>query len=624
MSKGERVASAYVEIKADVDKLKKDLKKMQGTVKKEGNKAGRAFSKGMVKGFSVAGGITAIIALVKKAAQMAILQAQAQAKVTQAVKQTGQAAGFTAKQLFRMASELQKVTGVGDEEILPNVTNQLLTFTNITGDAFKRAQKAVLDLNAVIAGGGLASMSSQAIQLGKALEDPIRGVTALSRSGVTFTDVQKEQIKGFVKQNDLMSAQSIILTEIENKYGGQARALADAAGGTKQFSASLGDFLEKAGNLILPTLGFLIKDFTTLAQKVGVFDKDIKFVGTEDLIADMKNAGAAQKDIRAAQRVLFREMQTELRSLRNLYKGTTNELKTEADVLSMIKNIGGEITTSLKTEAKLRRQQVRANLDKRDVLQAEIEVQKNVRSGLKEQIGEYNRIKSIIERLKELQLEIKTGQAPIVAAVSTGDIGGKGRKELDDLMKEGLRLDKEAQDERVANALNADKTITENTIVETGKRTAIQQEAINITNDVVSSGLDAALADWAKFTTQSKNLAIKSAVAMANAVIAQLRRILAMKIAVALVDLFTFGGGSGLTAGVPPPGVFTNRSATVPTPTAAPQLSRIGNGIEALNENTIAGGNNNLAIQASFSGVLDGYNIKLSQDKVAQLDNRYQ
>ena len=31
--------------------------------------------------------------------------------------------------------------------------------------------------------------------LGKALNDPVKGITALGRAGVTFTDEQKKQIK---------------------------------------------------------------------------------------------------------------------------------------------------------------------------------------------------------------------------------------------------------------------------------------------------------------------------------------------------------------------------------------------------------------------------------------------
>ena len=41
--------------------------------------------------------------------------------------------------------------------------------------------------------------ASSAIQLGKALDNPTLGLTALRRVGVSFSDVQVAQIKGFVE-----------------------------------------------------------------------------------------------------------------------------------------------------------------------------------------------------------------------------------------------------------------------------------------------------------------------------------------------------------------------------------------------------------------------------------------
>lgn len=214
--------------------------------------------------FAAAGGLILLFRNLKDAIAGAFTQARAEAGVEQAVRRTGEAAGYTAKQLFYMASALQDITGTGDEEILKGVTKQLLTFTQITGSSFRRAQEAVLDLNAVINDGEVSSLTSQSIQLGKALEDPIRGVSALARAGVTFTDEQKKMIAGFIRQNDLLGAQNIILTEIENKYGGQAKALAEASKGTLQASASFGDMLEAIGALIIniPGLTFVLTNFT--------------------------------------------------------------------------------------------------------------------------------------------------------------------------------------------------------------------------------------------------------------------------------------------------------------------------------------------------------------------------
>ncbi len=69
----------------------------------------------------------------------------------------------------------------------------LATFHSVSGTSaqqsgiFDRATKASLDLSRT----GFGDVSTSAKQLGKALEDPVKGVTALKRSGVNFTPAQK-------------------------------------------------------------------------------------------------------------------------------------------------------------------------------------------------------------------------------------------------------------------------------------------------------------------------------------------------------------------------------------------------------------------------------------------------
>jgi hypothetical protein len=94
----------------------------------------------------------------------------------------------------------------------------------------------------------------QAIQLGKALNDPVAGISALTRVGVTFTDQQKEQIKAMQEAGDTAGAQAIILGELNKEFGGQAQAAAKAAGGMVQFKAGLGETFETIGSELLPIL----------------------------------------------------------------------------------------------------------------------------------------------------------------------------------------------------------------------------------------------------------------------------------------------------------------------------------------------------------------------------------
>jgi hypothetical protein len=175
-------------------------------------------------------------------------QAQAIAQVEAGLESTGEAAGFTSEQLQKMASDLQTKTLFGDEEILKNATAQLLTFTNIAGEQFARTQIAALNLATRLDG----DLKSASIQLGKALNDPIANLSALSRSGIQFSEEQKKVIKELAETNRLAEAQTIILNELETQYGGAAEAAAEAgAGGFKQLQNALMDVSEEFGAIII-------------------------------------------------------------------------------------------------------------------------------------------------------------------------------------------------------------------------------------------------------------------------------------------------------------------------------------------------------------------------------------
>ena len=148
------------------------------------------------------------------------IQAKAIADVEAAVKSTGGAAGLTSKQLQEMASSLQDNSLFGDEAILKEVTANLLTFTKVSSDSFQRAQQAVLDLSTRMN----VDLKSATIQVGKALNDPIGGITSLSRAGIQFTEQQKNMIKSLVETGKVSEAQSLILKELETQFGGAAEA----------------------------------------------------------------------------------------------------------------------------------------------------------------------------------------------------------------------------------------------------------------------------------------------------------------------------------------------------------------------------------------------------------------
>lgn len=196
-------------------------------------------------------GMRMLTAPINKLIDAAGAQEKAEKKVAQAVRSTGQAAGYAADELKIMASDLQSVTTFGDEEILNQVTAQLLTFTNITGEQFAQTQEAALNLSTVLDG----DLKSASLQLGKALNDPVSNLSQLSRSGIQFSAAQEKVIKSLWETGRQAEAQSIILEELNKQYGGQARAMAETASGQmKQFSNILGDIQEAFGRLIQQAL----------------------------------------------------------------------------------------------------------------------------------------------------------------------------------------------------------------------------------------------------------------------------------------------------------------------------------------------------------------------------------
>jgi len=176
-------------------------------------------------------------------------QEDAEQRLEQVVRATGGAAGYTADQLKRMASDLQEVTRFGDETTL-QAQAMLLTFKSIRGETFRRTLESAMDLSTVFR----QDLQSSILQLGKALEDPERGLTALRRVGVSFSEQQETVIKSLVQTGRLAEAQSMILDAIAGQVGGSARAAAGTTAGIwQQFKNAFGDVMEEIGGIIIET-----------------------------------------------------------------------------------------------------------------------------------------------------------------------------------------------------------------------------------------------------------------------------------------------------------------------------------------------------------------------------------
>ena len=174
------------------------------------------------------------------------------ALTTQVIKTTGGAANISASQIGKLSTALGQKTAI-DDEVIQSGANVLLTFTNIRNEAgkgndvFSQTVATANDMSVALG----TSMKSASMQLGKALNDPVAGMTKLTRSGVTFTDQQKKQVAALVKSHDTLGAQKIILGEVNREFGGAAAA---AATPFERLKFTIGNLGEAIGGKLLPII----------------------------------------------------------------------------------------------------------------------------------------------------------------------------------------------------------------------------------------------------------------------------------------------------------------------------------------------------------------------------------
>ncbi len=222
-----------------------------------------------VEGFFAA--VQGLFSFAAEAVQDFNAAAAADAALEDRLRSTEGAAGRTLEQLQAISDAQEKITLFEGEDIKKG-EELLLTFTNIRSEILDRTIPAALDMSTVFQ----QDVSASAIQLGKALNDPVQGITALSRIGITFSDEQKKTIATMVEMNDVAGAQAIILSEVEKQVGGAAQAAANAEGGgmkklAKRFGEikeSLGGLISKGLNLLQPAVNVVL---TVMGKLVDVF-----------------------------------------------------------------------------------------------------------------------------------------------------------------------------------------------------------------------------------------------------------------------------------------------------------------------------------------------------------------
>ncbi len=268
-------------ISKDLNQMDKDGSKAFGNLNK-GSKTFGDTMKGFVTGQAIIGAVSKAWRTLNQVASESIdahkEQVDAETKLAAALFATGNTVGITKDEMIAYSKEMQRTTTFGDEAVVA-AQGLFVTFTKIGAEAFPRALEAAADMSAMFG----QDLKQSAIQLGTALNDPIAGVGRLKRIGISFSKDQKESIKNFMDQNDVMGAQSVILDELANEFGGVAKALAETdIGKIDQLNNEISDLKEEIGEGLLP----IYRQWLKLQKSVLQLFTDTTFKEQQDDIND--------------------------------------------------------------------------------------------------------------------------------------------------------------------------------------------------------------------------------------------------------------------------------------------------------------------------------------------------
>lgn len=201
------------------------------------------------------------------------------AQLAASLRSTGAESWITKEALDAQAASLMKLSTF-DDDAITGAQSLLLTFTNIKGAVFNDAMPAILDLSTKLGG----DLNGAAIQVGKALNDPTQGITALRRVGVSFSQSQMDVIKKMQETGNIAGAQALIIKELNKEFGGSALADAQTYGG--QMAILKHEYMnvkEEIGGMVAaliiklkPALEWMVEKLQAAVKWVREHDEEIK------------------------------------------------------------------------------------------------------------------------------------------------------------------------------------------------------------------------------------------------------------------------------------------------------------------------------------------------------------
>jgi hypothetical protein len=300
MAETATIANLVIGLQARTDKLERDFKTARSKVdtfkKSTDTLRGAMVSLNTVMGaFGLSIGIHQTIGFFKDSFAAFQETHKSALKLQAVLEATGGVSGMSGASIERMVGSLEKLTAT-DDAVVRSGAAVLATFRQIGGEVFPQALKSALDMSKVMG----TDLHGSVVQLGKALQDPIQGLTALRRVGVSFNETQIATIKALQKSGDLLGAQKIILAEVAVEFGGAAEKMTTAA---DRLSVSFDNLKESIGSLF-ETGGFgtmagvMGGTFDTMTERIKLFqenEKEFGFAGAMGRLLDPNIAAEAAR-----------------------------------------------------------------------------------------------------------------------------------------------------------------------------------------------------------------------------------------------------------------------------------------------------------------------------------------
>lgn len=265
--------TAYIDVEARLDKLDDDLdKKAGGIFSKFGSKGGDAAGAGFKGAFGgvlaglgtdrlIQGAFDFVGDSLAEGMEKIKLDARISTLVTNAASIGSQVSVGAFDEIGR---QLGKQLVIDDDDVRAGIA-PLLNIPNLTQPMFARLSQLSVD-TAAATNKGIGEVSTLVSRISQAPDQAARSFRSL---GIIVSDETVKIVDDLVSQGKTAEATSVLVGELEKRYGGAAKAAGDAAGPQQKFGVALDDLKEKVGVALVPTLEKLTPVLLEIANLAG-------------------------------------------------------------------------------------------------------------------------------------------------------------------------------------------------------------------------------------------------------------------------------------------------------------------------------------------------------------------